>query len=117
MIVYQLNPGRYNWNGVISTVLTLPKHEDLLVEKWMVPEIPQEFKPRFGDSDGQIEDYGYALEDGKGIHIKEYDTYYKVHWDERDPGKDPLGHLIKDAPHWLVVILLALGIFALARGR
>jgi len=61
-----------------------------------------------GDYDGQNADYRKALADGKGIHVKEYDNYYLVHWDVRDPDIDPLGHLWHDARHWLVI-----GIFAL----
>ena len=95
---------KYTWEQVISAVLTLPKHTDIEVKFSEVPELPTEFKLRSGDNDGQITDYGLALEDGTGIHIKVYEDYYKIHWDEKDPTEDPLGHLVYDAPHWIPII-------------
>ena len=36
------------------------------------------------------------------LHIREYDTHYTVHMDRVDPGKNPLGHLLVDAPEYVV---------------
>lgn len=103
---------------MIQYVLSLPKHTDVVVETWMVPAIPDEFTKRMADNDNQIADYGLALEDDRGIHVKVYDDYYKVHWDEKDPSVDPIGHLIKDAPHWIVAgLVVVVSIFVLARSR
>ena len=33
------------------------------------------------------------------LHIREYDDSYTAHIDDVDPRKDPLGHLVRDAPH------------------
>jgi hypothetical protein len=41
------------------------------------------------------------------LHIREYDEYYTVHRDKIDPRKDPLGHLLVDAPEYLIAILSA----------
>lgn len=55
-----------------------------------------------GDPDGQISDYRIVLRgDPRSIHIKEYDTFYKVHWDYMDPSINPILHILLDAPHWL----------------
>jgi len=35
------------------------------------------------------------------LHIRDYDTHYTVHMDRVDPLKNPLGHLIVDAPEYL----------------
>ena len=35
------------------------------------------------------------------LHIREYDDYYIAHMDKIDPRKDPLGHLLADAPEYL----------------
>ena len=99
---------RYSWEQVINEVLAQPKHTDIVVEKYRVPPVPSDFKSRPADDDVQIADYGLALEDDTGIHIKEYDDCYKVHWDTKDPSVDPLGHLFYDSPKWLVVGAVAL---------
>ncbi len=110
---------KYSWKQIILHVRKLPKHTDVVIETWIVPDIPSNFTPRMADNDDQLADYGLALKDGSGIHIKVYDNYYKVHWDEKDPKVDPIGHLIKDASHWIiigfVVAICAVGIFTLIR--
>src|SRR5207249_4968085 len=105
---YYLKSGYYSWDNVIQTILTLKKHEDLIVKFNQVPRMPDYFKEREGDNDGQLADYGVGLTDGRAIHVKTYDGFYKMHWDEIDPENDPIGHLVHDAPHWLVAGALAL---------
>ena len=36
------------------------------------------------------------------LHIRDYDTHYAVHMDRIDPFRNPLGHLLVDAPEYLV---------------
>ena len=102
-----LNWGKKSWEEVIASVLELPPHKDLIIKKSEVLDLPSYFQDRLGDEDGQLKDYGAALPDGKGIHIKVYDNFYKIHWDKKDPNQDPIGHILEDAPHW---ILIAAGI-------
>lgn len=97
--MHVLNHGYFTWNTITTSVLDLPKHEDLKVEQWQLPDLPQEFEERLADSNGQIADYGLGLDDGRAIHVKIYQGYYLIHWDERDPNRFPLEHLIYDAPH------------------
>lgn len=97
-----------SWSPVVQAVLKYPKHTDLKFFKRNLPSIPKIFTKRRADNDGQNEDYGMALDDNCGIHIKVYDDHYKVHWDQKDPSVDPIGHLIHVAPHWLVLIALLL---------
>lgn len=44
------------------------------------------------------------------LHIRDYGSYYSVHSDKINPSDDPIGHLIVDAPEYLVGIFS--GIFA-----
>ncbi len=41
------------------------------------------------------------------LHIREYDDRFLVHTDKVDPRRDPLGHLIHDAPEVLVGLACA----------
>lgn len=116
--MYTLNYGYYKWEDVFSTVLRLSKHVDLKVESWQVPVIPEYFEERIGDNDGQVSDFGVKIDDGRSIHVKVYESYYKIHWDQKDPNTNPLGHLVYDAPHWLLIALIVtIGVYTLTKSR
>ncbi len=57
-----------------------------------------------GQKNGARKQYRYG-----NLHIREYDDKFLVHTDKIDPRVDPVGHLVKDAPEFLVG--LACGIF------
>ncbi|MEW6044034.1 MAG: hypothetical protein AB1608_07195 [Thermoproteota archaeon] len=103
---YHLSNGYYNWQETIELVLTFEKHVDLQIWQSMLPPMPDYFVSRLGDADGQIANYGVALDDGKGIHLKVYkEGFYRIHWDKKDPNRDPFGHLMYDAPLYFVAII------------
>jgi hypothetical protein len=47
------------------------------------------------------------------LHIREYDDYYSVHSDKIDPMYDPIGHLVVDAPEYLVSAFFGLLAYSL----
>ena len=110
---YKLIDGYYSWEQVTATALEYSVHTDIRVGIDMIPKIPSNFKKIHADYDGQKTDYGFSLPDKRGIHIKVYDNYYKVHWDKRGSLTDPLGHLYHDAPHWIVLLV---GVAAIVLG-
>ena len=57
-----------------------------------------------GQKNGAKKQYRYG-----NLHIREYDDKFLVHTDIVDPRKDPIGHLVHDAPE--VLIGLACAIF------
>ena len=57
-----------------------------------------------GQTNGALKQYRYG-----NLHIREYDDKFLVHTDKIDPRKDPIGHLVYDAPE--VLIGLACAIF------
>ena len=57
-----------------------------------------------GEKNGAKKQYRYG-----NLHIREYDDKFLVHTDRVDPRKDPLGHLVFDAPE--VLIGLACAVF------
>jgi len=50
-----------------------------------------------GQKNGAKKQFRYG-----NLHIREYDNKFLVHTDEIDPRKDPLGHLVFDAPEVLI---------------
>ena len=74
-------------------------------------EVPKELRQfmleeaqetNLGQKNGAKKQYRYG-----NLHIREYDDKYLVHQDKIDPRKDPLGHLIHDAPEVLVGLAFA----------
>jgi hypothetical protein len=55
-----------------------------------------------GKKNGAYKQYRYG-----NLHIREYDDKFLVHTDKVDPRKNPLGHLIHDAPEVLVGLACA----------
>lgn len=77
-------------------------------------EVPKDVRPMMfegaketmlGDKRGAKKQYRYG-----NLHIREYDDKYTVHMDKIDPRKDPLGHLIHDAPEVLIGLATTVGI-------
>lgn len=58
-----------------------------------------------GDLRGAVRQYRYG-----NLHIREYAGHYAVHSDRADPRRDPIGHLVHDAPE--VLAGLAAGLAA-----
>jgi hypothetical protein len=56
-----------------------------------------------GKKNGAKKQYRYG-----NLHIREYDDKFLVHTDKIDPRKDPLGHLVFDAPEVLVGLACAI---------
>jgi len=50
-----------------------------------------------GQKNGAKKQFRYG-----NLHIREYDDKFLVHTDKKDPRKDPLGHLVYDAPEILI---------------
>ena len=73
-----------------------------------VPKELREFMPdkaeltKLGQKNGANKQYRFG-----NLHIREYDDRFLVHTDKVDPRRDPLGHLIYDAPEVLVGLACA----------
>jgi hypothetical protein len=76
----------------------------VIVSKSIRPiiEYPETF---LGSKKGANRQFRYG-----NLHIREYDEYYTAHMDKIDPRKDALGHLMIDAPEYLVGLFCALSI-------
>ena len=55
-----------------------------------------------GQRNGALKQYRYG-----NLHIREYEDKFLVHADRVDPRRDPVGHLIRDAPEVLVGLACA----------
>ncbi len=72
------------------------------LREFMLEEAKETF---LGQKNGAYKQYRYG-----NLHIREYDDKFLVHTDKVDPRKDPIGHLVHDAPE--VLIGLACALFA-----
>ncbi|MCH7966619.1 MAG: hypothetical protein IIB02_04265 [Thaumarchaeota archaeon] len=61
-----------------------------------------------GQKNGAYKQYRYG-----NLHIREYDNKFLLHSDKVDPRKDPIGHLVYDAPE--ILIGLAFAIFTVSQ--
>lgn len=68
---------------------------NIVVPKSVRPIIELKETP-FGGKKGSKRQFRYG-----NLHIRDYDTHYTVHMDRIDPMKNPLGHLLVDAPEYL----------------
>jgi hypothetical protein len=68
---------------------------NIVVPKSVRPIIELE-ETSLGGKKGAIRQFRYG-----NLHIRDYDTHYTVHMDRFDPSKNPLGHLIVDAPEYI----------------
>ena len=80
-------------------------------------EVPKELRPfmlenaeetSLGQKNGAKKQYRYG-----NLHIREYDDKFLVHMDKVDPRKNPLGHLVFDAPE----VLIGLACAAISGGK
>ena len=91
------------WDGIVKRVRRRAPHADLRISKDAVPHPTSAgFVRHTGDPRGQRADYRRPELDGAGIHVKEYADRFHVHWDRVDPTENMLGHILADAPHWLL---------------
>ena len=74
-------------------------------------EVPKELRPfmlenaeetSLGQKNGAKKQYRYG-----NLHIREYDDKFLVHMDKVDPRKNPLAHLVFDAPEVLIGLACA----------
>lgn len=76
--------------------------DNIIVPKAVRPII--DFKETvLGAKKGARKQYRYG-----NLHIRDYDTHYTVHVDRVDPLRNPLGHLLVDAPEYLAGAAAAL---------
>lgn len=85
----------------------LPFYKEVKVSKSIMSKLPECFQQTpLGEPRGELRQYRGP----HGSHVLEYKRNWVFHRDKVDPRFDPVGHLIIDAPH---VILLG-SLFALA---
>lgn len=96
-----------DWRWVIWYVRNyLPPHREVCYpDTELLPPETAGFTPSLGEGPG--EHYRYPLPDGTGIHVRHHNNCYYVHWDKCDPiTQGILCHLIHDAPHILLLLLM-----------
>jgi len=70
------------------------------LREFMLEEAEETF---LGQKNGAEKQYRYG-----NLHIREYNDKFLVHNDKIDPRKDPIGHLVYDAPEVLIGLTCAI---------
>ncbi len=98
-----------SWGSVVTRLSRLPFYRDVILDKTEIPHPSQSgFKKSIGEIKGQVADWRLTLRDGSCLHVVEFPQHYSIHRDQVNPDNDPLGHIVKDAPHWILIGVLAL---------
>ena len=71
------------------------------------PSSVEGFHRSLGHPRGQLADYRLELSGGGCLHVVEFQDHYLAHVDAVDPSRDPLGHLLRDAPGWATPLIVA----------
>jgi len=92
---------------------TLPHHKKYVLKKEEYPKLPSCFKDTIlGESvPGSVR----QLRGPAGSHVHEFPDRWVLHRDIVDAEADPLGHLLSDAPEYLVSALAGLATALFAR--
>jgi len=77
---------------------------NILVPKTVRPLMDYE-STILGEKRGSIKQYRH----GK-LHIREYDSYYSIHYDKIDPHNDAIGHILIDATKYFPGIMMLVGL-------
>jgi len=92
------------WRQQYSHILWQPVHTETSFSKWGTPHpLEAGFVASIGEAAGQKADYRLPIDDGREVHVREYGDHYTVHWDQVSAVRNPLGHLLADAPHWIIL--------------
>jgi hypothetical protein len=75
---------------------------NIIIPKAVRPIIDLKETP-FGSRKGARSQYRYGT-----LHIRDYGSHYSVHLERVDPMRNPLGHLLVDAPEYLAAATAAL---------
>ena len=79
-------------------VLAIMSRDEIEVPKELREFMLKDAKEtNLGQKNGAKKQYRYG-----NLHIREYEDKFLVHTDKIDPRKDPVGHLLHDAPEILI---------------
>ena len=78
---------------------------DISFSKSVLPELPPEYRESgLGDPRGGRRQF----RTDEGMHAREYDDRFLIHKDHFHPGKNPIGHLVRDSPESLAALGISL---------
>ncbi|MGB3945167.1 MAG: hypothetical protein WBK88_10285 [Methanothrix sp.] len=101
--------------GFCRWIETLPHHKKYVLRKGEYPTLPRCFKETIlGEAvPGSVRQHRGPA----GSHVHEFPDRWVLHRDVADAEADPLGHLLSDAPEYLVSALAGLATALLAKQK
>ncbi|HIE34911.1 MAG TPA: hypothetical protein EYP79_01775 [Campylobacterales bacterium] len=96
------------WGPYFTKLRTAAFYQPIRIPKSFVPHPSKVgFVKHLGELRGQLADWRKDIPSVGHVHVVEYADYYLVHKDKASLLSNPIGHLIYDAPHWGIAIILA----------
>jgi len=86
------------WSDVIAFLRTKGYHTKLWIPRPFQDPLSAGMYRSIGTPVGQSTDYRLRLDDGKGLHVREFPQYYQAHLDDVDPSQSLVGHMFADMP-------------------
>lgn len=88
-----------SWQDVASILLREPVGTTLRFRKGLLVHPTRAgMTASIGLPQGQIADFRGRLLEGRGLHVKDFDSHYEAHIDAVHPAVNPIEHLRQDAP-------------------
>ncbi len=103
-----------NCREFCSWIETLPCHVRYTLPRESLPKLPECFRETILGE--MVDGAGRQLRGPHGSHVHEFPDRWVLHRDLVDAGKNPIGHLLRDAPEYPTSLLLG-ALAGLAIGR
>src|SRR5271170_6228466 len=99
------------FNRILAETYSKAPGESVSIPKSEMPDLPSQFSETVSGTPLWIAHPGSSAQyrASPALHAYELEDRWKIHRDQYDPGENPLGHVLFDAPElWIAAIAAAL---------
>lgn len=98
------------WRDVIKNIKKYGYHVPFSIPRDELPYPSQKFKfeKMIGEPEGQEADFRRNVGKKYSLHVKVFKDHFEIHRDKYHPKKNPLKHLLFDAPEIIAAIVMGI---------